>query len=156
MTLVPLVQWQLSLLMLLLFCLPSDSVQRGRASHLRSLTKSQEKQNKARKSLTRKTVVFRRLWPLFSENKCLFRTRTFFFAETPGPFDFGKCLFRARTFFLRKRQGGGHNSNPAVTAVEVWARCVQCVARGEPFKLFGEPFFCVSWLVTIFIRQQLA
>ena len=30
----------------------------------------------------------------------------------------------------------GHNSTVEVTMPEVWARSVQCVARGKPFKLF--------------------
>ena len=43
--------------------------------------------------------------------------------------------FRARTF-IRNVRRGGHNSDLAVTVLEVWARSVQCVARGKPFKLF--------------------
>ena len=42
---------------------------------------------------------------------------------------------RARTF-IRNVRWGGHNSTVGVTLLEVWARSVQCVARGKPFKLF--------------------
>ena len=47
------------------------------------------------------------------------------------------CLFsgtplRARTF-IRNVRWGGHNSTVRVTLPEVWARSVQCVARGKPF-----------------------
>ena len=31
---------------------------------------------------------------------------------------------------------GGHNLTVGLTLLEVWARSVQCVARGKPFKLF--------------------
>ena len=43
---------------------------------------------------------------------------------------------RARTF-VPNVGWGGHNSTVGLTLLEVWARAVQCVARGEPFKLFG-------------------
>ena len=39
--------------------------------------------------------------------------------------------------FIRNVRGGGHNSTVGVTLPEVWARSVQCVARGKPSKLFG-------------------
>ena len=42
----------------------------------------------------------------------------------------------ARTF-IRNVRWGGHNSTVGVTLPEVWARSVQCVARGKPFRLFG-------------------
>ena len=35
-----------------------------------------------------------------------------------------------------KRRVGWHNSTVGLTLLEVWARSVQCVARGKPFKLF--------------------
>ena len=42
---------------------------------------------------------------------------------------------RARTF-ARNVGWGGHTSTVGVTLPEVWARSVQCVAGGKPFKLF--------------------
>ena len=41
----------------------------------------------------------------------------------------------ARTF-VRNVGWSGHNSTVEVTTPEVWARSVQLVARGKPFKLF--------------------
>ena len=38
---------------------------------------------------------------------------------------------RARTF-IRNVTGYGHNTTVGVTLPEVWARAVQCVARGKP------------------------
>ena len=39
--------------------------------------------------------------------------------------------------FFRNVGWDGHNSTVEVTMPEVWARSVQCVARGQPIKLFG-------------------
>ena len=47
---------------------------------------------------------------------------------------FSSTSLRARTF-VRNVGCGGHNSNVGVTLPEVWARSIQCVARGKPFKL---------------------
>ena len=44
-------------------------------------------------------------------------------------------FLRARTF-VPNVGWGGHNSTVGLTLLEVWARSVQCVARGKPFKLF--------------------
>ena len=49
-------------------------------------------------------------------------------------------FFRTHLFVLaplpETLRGGGHSSVLGVTSPEVWARPVQCVARGKPFKLF--------------------
>ena len=42
---------------------------------------------------------------------------------------------RVRTF-VPNVGWGGHNSTVGLTLLEVWARSVQCVARGKPFKTF--------------------
>ena len=42
---------------------------------------------------------------------------------------------RARTF-VPDVGWGGHNSTVGLTLPEVWARSVECVTRGKPFKLF--------------------
>ena len=43
----------------------------------------------------------------------------------------------ARTFIRNVIDGlGGHNSTVGVTLPEVWARSVQCVARGKPVEIF--------------------
>ena len=49
-------------------------------------------------------------------------------------FPLGTSL-RAHTF-VRNVGWGGHNSTVGITLPEVWARAVQRVARGKPFKLF--------------------
>ena len=43
---------------------------------------------------------------------------------------------RARTF-VPNVGWGGHNSTVGVTLPEVWARSVQCVARGKLLNFFG-------------------
>ena len=55
--------------------------------------------------------------------------------RTIALFSFSDTRLRARTF-VRNVGGGGHNSTVGVTLPEVWARSVQCVARGKPFKVF--------------------
>ena len=50
-------------------------------------------------------------------------------------FCFSDSSLRARTFVSNVKRGG-HNSTVGVTLPEVWARSVQCVARGKPFKSF--------------------
>ena len=50
-------------------------------------------------------------------------------------FFYSDTSLRARTF-VRKVGWGGHNSTVGLTLPEVWARSVQCVACGKPFKLF--------------------
>ena len=49
---------------------------------------------------------------------------------------FSGIPLRARTFIQNVRWGG-HNSTVGATLPEVWARSVQRVARGKPFKPFG-------------------
>ena len=61
-------------------------------------------------------------------NMCMYICKCDFF------FPSGTSL-RARTFVLNVGWGG-HNSTVGLTLPEVWARSVQCVARGKPFKLF--------------------
>ena len=48
---------------------------------------------------------------------------------------FSDVPLRARTF-IRDVKGGAHNSGLGLTLLEVWARSVQCAARGKPSKLF--------------------
>ena len=48
-------------------------------------------------------------------------------------FAFVKDISRGAPTFIRNSKEGGHNLDPAVTALEVWARSVQRVARGKRF-----------------------